>query len=143
MTSSGVRAGRAVAIGRKRRRVLRDRLRSRRGFTIIELTVAIMIMVVGVLGLAGTAAMVTRLVGGAAQQTIAANIAASRFERLRSVPCTQIVGNTATTRNITEKWTAQADPGSPLLWLVRDSITYRAAGGRMRQLAFQSYIRCP
>ena len=125
-----------------RRRLSLKRCESRRdGFTLIELVVAIMILVVGVLGLAGTAGAVSRMVGGAAQQTIAANVAASRFEKLRSVPCSQVVGNTATTRHIAEKWTVTTDPNSANL-MVTDSITYNAAGGRTRRLVFQSYIRC-
>jgi prepilin-type N-terminal cleavage/methylation domain-containing protein len=126
----------------RRRRLSRKRCTSRRdGFTLIELVVAIMILVVGVLGLAGTAGAVSRMVGGAAQQTIAANVAASRFETLRSLPCSQVVANTATTRNMAEKWTVTTDAGSSNL-TVTDSITYNAAGGRTRQLAFQSLIRC-
>lgn len=131
------------ALGRQRRDAHRSRRSARSGFTIIELIVAIVIMVTGVLGLAGTAAMVSRMVGGAAQQTIAANVASSRFEKLRSVPCAQIVGGTETTRNVSETWTVVQDAGSTNLWLVRDSITYNAAGGRTPRLAFESYIRCP
>lgn len=119
------------------------RRNTRDGFTIIELIVAIVILVVGVLGLAGTAGMVSRMVGGAAQQTIAANVAASRFETLRSVPCAQLVGGTATTRGINEKWTVKTDPGNAALWSVKDEITYVAAGGRSRTLTFESYVRCP
>lgn len=126
----------------RRRRLSRESGASRRdGFTLIELVVAIMILVVGVLGLAGTAGAVSRMVGGAAQQTIAANVAASRFERLRSLPCSQVVANTATTRSIAEKWTVTTDPTSSNL-MVTDSLTYNAAGGRTRLLVFESYIRC-
>lgn len=130
------------AHGRQRRRLRSGSASARDGFTIIELVVAIMIMVVGVLGLAGTAAMVSRMVGGAGQQTVAANVAASRFEKLRSVPCTQIVGGTATTRHMSEKWSAQANPSSTLLWVVTDTVTYNAGHGRTPRLAFKSYIRC-
>ncbi|HEU4584510.1 MAG TPA: prepilin-type N-terminal cleavage/methylation domain-containing protein [Gemmatimonadaceae bacterium] len=115
---------------------------ARDGFTIIELIVAIVILVVGVLGLAGTAGMVSRMVGGAAQQTIAANVASSRFEKLRSVPCTQVKSGTATTRGMAEKWTATASPGNAQLYSVTDVVTYTAAGGRSRELTFQSYVPC-
>ncbi|HEY9516452.1 MAG TPA: prepilin-type N-terminal cleavage/methylation domain-containing protein [Gemmatimonadaceae bacterium] len=115
----------------------------RQGFTLIELIVAIVIMVVGVLGLASTAAMVSRMVGGAGQQTVAANVATSRFEQLHSVPCAQIVGGAAETRHTRERWHAEIDPLSPSLYVVTDTVTYDAAGGRSPQLVFQSYIRCP
>lgn len=115
---------------------------ARDGFTIIELIVAIMILVVGVLGLAGTAGMVSRMTGGAAQQTIAANVASSRFEMLRSVPCAQVTSGTATTRGMAEKWTTTVSPSNANLYTVKDVITYTAAGGRSRTLTFQSYVPC-
>jgi Tfp pilus assembly protein PilV len=101
-----------------------------------------MILVVGVLGLAGTAGMVSRMTGGAAQQTIAASVASSRFEQLRSVPCAQVTAGTGTTRNMAEKWTTQVNPGNANLYSVTDSITYTAAGGRSRTLTFESYVPC-
>lgn len=115
---------------------------ARDGFTIIELIVAIMILVVGVLGLAGTAGMVSRMVGGAAQQTIAANVASSRFEKLRSVPCAQVTSGTATTRGMAEKWTTTVSPSNARLYSVSDVVTYTAAGGHSRTLTFQSYVPC-
>jgi Tfp pilus assembly protein PilV len=99
-----------------------------------------MILVVGVLGLAGTAGMVSRMVGGAAQQTVAANVASSRFEKLRSVPCAQVTSGTATTRNINEKWTVRQEDTK--LFDVKNDISYMAAGGRSRTLTFQSYVLC-
>jgi prepilin-type N-terminal cleavage/methylation domain-containing protein len=135
MTTNRSRTNRRQHPRQRHRRV------GRRGFTLIELIVAIVIMVVGVLGLASTAAMVSRLVGGAAQQTVAANVAASRFERLRSVACANIVSGTADTLRMHESWHAAS--GGPSLWMVTDTVTYNAAGGRSPQLVFQSYIRCP
>lgn len=120
----------------------RRRRTGRQGFTLIELIVAIVIMVVGVLGLASTAAMVSRMVGGAGQQTVAANVATSRFEQLHSVPCAQIVDGTDETRHTRESWHVELDPGSSSLYVVTDTVTYDAAGGRAAQMVFQSYIRC-
>jgi prepilin-type N-terminal cleavage/methylation domain-containing protein len=132
--------GHAV-VGARRRSPVRRR-QAQDGFTLIELMVAIMILVVGVLGLAGTAGMVSRMVGGAAHQTIAANMAASRFETLRSVPCASVVDGDTTIRNISEVWSVTPDPTNANLIAVADTITYTAAGGRSRTLAFQSYIIC-
>src|SRR5581483_2368719 len=73
----------------------RRRRRARRAFTIVELVVAIVILSVGVLGLVSTATVVSRLIGGAAQLTVAANVAASRFERLRSMQCASIHSDSA------------------------------------------------
>jgi type IV pilus modification protein PilV len=92
------------------RRPLRRALGTKRraGFTLVELLVAMMVFAVGMLGLAATAASVTRLMGGARRQTIASMVAQSRIERLRSSPCGTLVAGTDTTRGIVNKWTVQA-----------------------------------
>jgi prepilin-type N-terminal cleavage/methylation domain-containing protein len=111
------------------------------GFTIVEVLVAIVIMAVGVLGLAGTATSVSRLIGGGAQQTIAANVAMSRFEQLRSVACASIASGTATTRGMTEHWHVQSS-GTRLFTAI-DTVTYKAAGGRTpAPLVFTSFVKC-
>ena len=88
---------------------MNKRLRSitrgkRRGFTLVELIAAILILVVGVLGLASTAAVVMRQITGSQMQTRAAVVAQSRFERLRSVNCALATGGTNTANGITETW---------------------------------------
>jgi prepilin-type N-terminal cleavage/methylation domain-containing protein len=81
------------------------RARARGGFTLVEMIVAILILTVGVLGLAGTAMYVTRMVGGGAQQTLAAGIAQSQFEALRASSCASARSDSAVTRGISSSWT--------------------------------------
>lgn len=121
---------------------LRRRRRRARptGFTIVELIIAIVVLAVGVLGLAGTAAMVTRMVGGGARQTRAANVAASRFERLRTLQCTGVASGSATQGDISERWTV-SNAGSNLR-LVVDTVTFTPATRAPRKVAFQSYVKC-
>lgn len=115
--------------------------RPRRGFTLVELMVAIVIMAVGVLGLAGTAALVSRLSGGAAQETLAADVASSRFEKMRSLSCASIASGSDTTRGMQESW-GDSTVTKNIRW-VGDSIRYQAADGRMRgPMVFTSYVRC-
>ena len=91
-----------------RRRTFRARhTNSRAGFTIVELLVAMMVFAIGILGLAATAASVTRLMGGATRQTIAANIAQSRLEKLRASPCGTLTNGADTTRGVVSTWTVQ------------------------------------
>lgn len=78
--------------------------RVRRGFTLVELIAAIIILVVGVLGLASTAAVVMRQINGAGMQTRAAVIAQSRLERMRSISCAALASGTATNGGVTENW---------------------------------------
>jgi len=55
-----------------------------RGFTIIEVLVAVLILTVGLLALASTAALVQRMVGQGGRFTEAANLANRQFETFRS-----------------------------------------------------------
>ena len=115
--------------------------RDRRGFTVIEVVVAIMILSVGVLGLAATSSVVTRQIGGGGQQSLAANLAASRFERLRALNCTALASAaaTVTTSGINERWFVTAVNDARV---VRDSVWYDTPRGE-RRFVFETTIPCP
>jgi type IV pilus modification protein PilV len=112
----------------------------RDGFTIIEVIVAIIILAVGVLGLASTATVVTRQIGGGSQQGTAANLAASRFERMRARVCTTLAsGGPTVTNGINERWFVTAVNDARL---VRDSVWYDTTRGE-RFFVFETTIPCP
>jgi prepilin-type N-terminal cleavage/methylation domain-containing protein len=98
----------------------------RAGFTLVELLVAMMVFAVGMLGLAATAATVTKLMGGAKRQTIASTVAQSRMERLRSSPCGSLVAGTETSRGVVNKWTVEPITRGVN---VTDTVTFRSARG--------------
>lgn len=56
---------------------------SRRGFTVAESLVAIVVLTVGVLALVGSSAQTVRMIGQGRHATLAAMAAAGRIERLR------------------------------------------------------------
>ncbi|MGH7665228.1 MAG: type IV pilus modification PilV family protein [Gemmatimonadaceae bacterium] len=122
--------------------------RGRDGFTLVELIVAIVILSIGVLGLASTAAVVTRQMSGGAQQTLAANVAQSRFERLRSVNCSQLAipsTGSATGRGMSETWTLAAGASrNPSITAVvlTDTVKYYLRG-QVKTRAFRSVRTCP
>lgn len=58
-----------------------------RGFTLVELMVAVLVLTVGVLALGGTAAAVTRMVGWGQRRAGSALAAQSRLEVLRAGGC--------------------------------------------------------
>ena len=115
------------------------RTAARQGFTLVEMMVAVMMLSVGLLGLASSSAHVVRQVGGGAQQTIAANVIQSRVEWLRSVPCSKITDSTAVTRRVREHWT----PGptvNGVLW-VRDTVMY-SVGSTQRTKVYTMAVQC-
>ena len=100
------------------------RLKNRRGFSMPELMAAVMILAVGVLGLASTAAVMTRQVHGGAKQSTAAQVAESRLELMRGTPCAALYGGSAMTRGVDEIWTVA--PGANNTVRASVTVTYTA-----------------
>ena len=104
-------------------------IRPRSGFTLVEMMVAIVILSIGLLGLASTAAVVTRQVGGGGNLATAGQVAEKRLERLRSLGCSKIADGTATTRGVYEHW-IRGSTVNNVLW-VRDTVKYSVAGSKI------------
>ncbi len=118
-----------------------------RGFTLVELMLSLMLFTVGILSLTATSAVVVRMMGGARQQTIAATMAQSRFERLRGLACSApaLTGGSATARGIAETWTVTvpATPNTAMtVRLMTDSIRYSTPRG-VRLRVYTSHRTCP
>lgn len=62
-------------------------MKQQRGFTIIEVIIAIVVLAVGLLGLVTTAALVTRMIGRGQRSAVAATFAAQQVEQLRAGGC--------------------------------------------------------
>ena len=117
----------------------------RRGFTLVEVMVAIVILSIGILGLAATAGVVVRQMTGAVHQSVASTIAYSRMERIRAGNCVAMKDSSGpaagvVTRNVTEFWKITGTPGSHML-LVSDSIVYMVRGQKKWQ-KFNSEYPC-
>ena len=116
----------------------------RAGFTLVEVMVAIVILAVGILGLAATASVVTRQMTGAVHQSVAATVAYSRMEHIRSSDCMVMKDSTsgsAVTRNVSESWTISV-PATKQALLVTETITYKVRG-ILRTQVFNSEFPCP
>ena len=72
-------------------------MKGERGFTIVEVLVAIMILSVGIMGLVTTAGLVTRMIGQGQRYTEASALANERIELLRTSQCAA-VGSGSETR---------------------------------------------
>lgn len=125
--------------------LIETRARPRDGFTIVEVMVAIVILSIGILGLAATAGVVVRQMTGAVHQSVAATVAYSRMERIRTGNCVAMKDSSSpaagvTTRNVTERWKIVGTPGSHVL-LVYDTISYVVRGKKKSQ-AYHSEYPC-
>lgn len=117
------------------------RARRRAGFTIVEVIVAVMILSVGVLGLAGAAAIVTRMMGTSEMQSDASTVAAARFETLRGTRCPLTAGS-ATSAGIGERWSVlQLGNAGYRMYEVVDSVTYQNRNGQRGQ-SYRSVVQC-
>ena len=107
-----------------------------KGFTIVEVVVAIVILSVGILGLAATAGSVTRMVGRSQQYNKAASMANERFEILRAsvtptptntaAICASMASGSATSGNSTITWTPRQVTNG---WQVTITVTSPTARG--------------
>ena len=111
---------------------------NRRGYTIVELLVAVMIFSVGLLAMAGTASVIMSTLTSTQSRTIAASVAESRFERVRATPCVNRAAGSALSRGISEAWTldrlARADD-------VTVNVTF-LSNRRQRTETFRSFLPC-
>lgn len=119
--------------------------RNERGFTIVEVLIAIIVLTVGLLGLMGTAALVTRMIARGQRSAVASIHAAERFEQLRATACltrtdaTEVFyrGGTAVGRNEWTWSTAGTD-----MYRLRLQTTYTTTQGRQRTENMESTISC-
>ena len=113
--------------------------RARHGFTVIEMIIAIMVMSIGIMGLAGTARYVAMQMGNGSTQTVAATVATKVADSLSARRCSAIVGGTQTKRGVTITWTV-AD-SSRTKW-VTEQVQYKTKSGP-KTLNYLTVIQCP
>jgi prepilin-type N-terminal cleavage/methylation domain-containing protein len=111
---------------------------SERGFSLVELMVALVILTVGVLGLAASARVVTQMTGSGGRYGGAAAVASSRFEQLRAADCATLTGGSATTGRYTETWTVTS---VSLLRVIELTVSYND-GTSTRSSTYATTISC-
>lgn len=112
---------------------------NRRGFSLAEVVVAVVLFSVGILALTRTSGAIARMTGLGRHASASATLASSRLERLRAEPC--LPGATAgstSTGQFREGWTvAPAGPGRAL----RVIINY-GEGLRARADTYETRATC-
>ena len=112
----------------------------RRGFSIVEVIVAMMIVTVGLLGIAGSTTLALRTALDATRRRDAMGRAQSRVAQLAAGGCTRATsGNAADpTRQFAEQWIVRG--GGPFKQ-VTDSVTWAGASG-MGTFVLSTAILC-
>jgi len=121
--------------------------KNRRGFTIIEVIIAIIVLTVGILGMVTTAALVTRMIARGQRSAMATAFAARRLERMRVEACSvagPVNGSDTLYRGST--WVTinnyTSTNAGNLNWRLKIVTTYRTAQNRVRRDSSETTIPC-
>jgi len=122
-------------------------IKNSKGFTIIEIIIAIIVLTVGVLGMVTTAALVTRMIARGQRSAQASAFAARRLERMRVAACVnaqRVDGSDTLYRGSTwvavNNWTF-SDPGNQNYRLKIVS-TYKTEQNKTRRDSTETTISC-
>ena len=113
--------------------------RARHGFTVIEMIIAIMVMSIGIMGLAGTARYVAMQMGNGRTQTIAATFTTKIADSLSARRCAAIVSGSQTKRGVTITWTVADSIRTK--W-VTEQVQYKTKSGP-KTVNYLTVIQCP
>ena len=121
--------------------------KNERGFTIVEIIIAIIVLTVGILGLVTTAALVTRMIARGQRSAEAASFSQRRIERLRlaaCIPAQRVAGSDTLRRG--SNWTAFnrwsfTDAGNNN-WRIKIVSTYKTTQNRVRSDSTETTIPC-
>jgi len=67
---------------------MKPNVKQEQGFTLVEVIIAVLVLTVGLLGLVGSAALVTRMIGRGHRSGVQVAFSQRRLEMLRSTACT-------------------------------------------------------
>ncbi len=120
-------------------------MNNRRGFTIVEVLISIIVLTVGLLGLVTTAALVTRMIARGQRSAVAAMFAAQRLERLRTRGCVNQAGGSDTLYRgsawvAINSWTFTAAPQST--WRLQLVTTYKTIKNQTRSDTAETAVTC-
>lgn len=116
--------------------------RARRGVTLIELLIAMSILSIGLMAIAGVSGSITRSLGESRNETLAATAAMARFEMIAGLQCSALTLNTTTeviSRNVKERYRI-TDEGNNTRRIV-DTVSWVTRRGT-RVAAFTTLLPC-
>jgi prepilin-type N-terminal cleavage/methylation domain-containing protein len=122
-----------------------------RGYTIVEVIVAMMVLTVGLLGLVTSSALVTRMIGRGQRSAVAASYAARRLEMLRATVCYSTSVQSSIGPDVlmrggnpldTLKWAITQAPNSTINWSILLTSKYPTARGKWRTDTLETEVSC-
>jgi len=122
-----------------------------RGFTLIEVMLAVVLLTIGVMALVGSSALVTRMIGKGKESTLAVQVATARFEKLRNIaasttpPCTAAAfasGNAPAVAGVgvSETWVVGAAPVTGTGRNVTVTVAYRDNRGTVTDTRTTTFL---
>ena len=116
--------------------------RSRAGFTLVELLVAVLVLAVGLAALARGAGQALAAMADARSEGDAAWRAARRLELLRAVRCPHRIDGDSADARFTERWTVVPRADSAATELTVTIATAGPAGARRRPRVYATVAPC-
>jgi len=114
---------------------------NRRGFSLVEVMIALVILTTGILALAATAGGVTKLIALGGRLSGSAAAAEGRFETLRATTCTSLTAGSATDGIYSTSWTVTTGGTTGLLRTVVLTVSY-SNGRSTRSDIYTTTISC-
>ena len=123
--------------------------RTTAGFTIVEVLVAVVVLAIGIIAMAGTAGMVTRMIGRGKMSTRASQVATRKMEQLRlaaystSPRCTAAGfasgGPEVTPEGVTRLWSVV---GATKVRTVTVTVSFKTVRGGTHTDVLNTLIEC-
>lgn len=101
-------------------------MKTRRGLTLVEIVVAILILSVGALALAGTSALMVRRISESARGAAATAVARNRLEYSLSSPCSALTSGSEQLFGVRSEWSTT---GSAYSAAVSQRVSYPTRRG--------------
>lgn len=111
---------------------------TRRGFSLVEVMLAVVILTVGILALAGTSARVVKLISQGGRMGGSSLVAEGRFEILRATACASLASGSTVEGPYTIRWTVTTTGN---LRAVGVTVSY-VAGGTTRTDSYSTTLSC-
>lgn len=129
-------------------------IKNTKGFTIVEILIAIIVLTVGILALVTSAALVTRMIARGQRSADASAFMARRVERLRAMASGQLAGACVLPLPGTDtlyrglnwvavnRWTVTLVPGQLQNYRIKVVSTYKTIKNQVRRDSMETTFSC-